>query len=124
VPPFPEAQAHLHDLVRQYAEEVTKQEWPAKARAEPGDPRVGDVLDEMAIAISSVTVTAPTQQEFVGAEAERLSQLVGFRSQRLDYVDRGIPAVLPTARVVGGVVTVGFALLFGLQRGAALARSW
>jgi hypothetical protein len=82
------------------------------------------VLDEMAIAISSVTVTAPAQQEFVGAEAERLSQLVGFRSQRLDYVDRGIPAVLRTARVVGGVVTVGFALLFGLQRGAALARSW
>jgi hypothetical protein len=88
------------------------------AQAEPGDPRVGDVLDEMAIAISSVPVTTPAQQEFVGAEVERLSQLVGLRSQRIDYVDRGIPGVLWIALIVGGVVTIGFAMLFGLQRAA------
>lgn len=86
------------------------------ADAEPGVPRVGDVLDELTTAISTVTVTTPAQQEFVGAEADRLSELVTLRSQRLDYADRGIPAVLWMALVVGGVVTVGFALLFGLRR--------
>ncbi|MGY1704453.1 hypothetical protein ACI79C_07755 [Geodermatophilus sp. SYSU D00697] len=106
----------MHDLVRQYAGEVVEAEWPGMAAAEPGDPRVGDVLDEMALAISSVPVTTPAQQEFVGAEAQRLSELVALRSQRLDSADRGIPGVLWTALVVGGVVTVGFALLFGLQR--------
>ena len=114
----PETQERLHDLVRQYATEVADQEWPAMAQAEPGDPRVGDVLDEMAIAISSFPVTTPAQQEFVGAEVERLSQLVGLRSQRIDYVDRGIPGVLWIALIVGGVVTIGFAMLFGLQRAA------
>jgi ABC-type Co2+ transport system permease subunit len=112
----PETQERLHDLVRQYASEVIDEEWPAMADGEPGDLRVGNVLDQMASVIASIPVTTPAQQEFVGAEAERLSQLVGFRSQRLDYVDRGIPGVLWTALIVGGVVTVGFALLFGLQR--------
>jgi hypothetical protein len=72
----------------------------------------------MAAEISSAPVTTPTQQEFVGAEAERLSQLVSLRSQRLDYVDRGIPGVLWIALIVGGLVTIGFALLFGLERAA------
>ncbi|MGY1692341.1 bestrophin-like domain [Geodermatophilus sp. SYSU D01105] len=112
----PESREQVHDLVRQYAAEVVEAEWPAMAEAEPGDPRVGDVLDEMALVISSVPVTTPAQQEFVGAETQRLSELVALRSQRLDFADRGIPGVLWTALVVGGVVTVGFALLFGLQR--------
>ncbi len=112
----PEVQEEVHGLVRQYAEEVVTEEWPAMADAEPGDPRVGDVLDDMAGALAAVPVTTPTQQEFVGAEVERLSELVSLRGQRIDYVDRGIPSVLWAALVVGGVVTVGFALLFGLQR--------
>lgn len=112
----PEVREEIHGLVRQYAGEVVTEEWPAMADAEPGVPRVGDVLDELTTAISTVTVTTPAQQEFVGAEADRLSELVTLRSQRLDYADRGIPAVLWMALVVGGVVTVGFALLFGLRR--------
>jgi hypothetical protein len=112
----PDVQEEIHGLVRRYAEEVVAQEWPAMAEAEPGDPRVGDVLDELAVAISTVPVTTPAQQEFVGAEAQRLSELVTLRSQRLDFADRGIPSVLWMALVVGGIVTVGFALLFGLQR--------
>jgi hypothetical protein len=114
----PETQAPLQDLVRQYATEVTTREWPAMARARPGDPRVGDILDQMSGAISRTRVTTPAQQEFVGAEVERLSELVRLRSQRLDYVNQGIPGVLWIALIVGGLVTVGFALLFGLERAA------
>ena len=112
----PETQEEIHGLVRQYAGEVVTEEWPAMAEAEPGDSRVGDVLDELTAAIASVPVSTPAQEEFVGAEAQRLSELVALRSERLDYADRGIPEVLWVALVVGGVVTVGFALLFGLRR--------
>jgi hypothetical protein len=58
----PETQGRLHDLVGEYATEVTDQEWPAMAQAEPGHPRVGDVLDEMAITMSSVPVTTPASR--------------------------------------------------------------
>jgi hypothetical protein len=114
----PETQAHMQALVQQYATEVTTHEWPAMAAARPGDPRVGDVLDQFAAELSWTPVTTPTQQEFVGAQAERLSQLVSFRSQRLDQADQGIPGVLWTALIVGGFVTIGYALLFGLERAA------
>jgi len=112
----PEAQGELRELVPRYAEEVIELEWPAMAEGEPGDSRLGEVLDEMAAALATVEVTTPVQEQFVGAEAERLSELVSLRSQRLDYADRTIPSVLWIALIVGGVVTIGFALLFGLQR--------
>src|SRR5215212_9436384 len=109
----PETQDAVQDLVREYATEVTTYEWPAMADARPGDPRVGEVLDQMAGEIASAPITTAAQQEFVGAEVDRLSELVRLRSQRLDYVDQGIPGVLWIALIVGGLVTVGFALLFG-----------
>ncbi|MGY1644428.1 DUF4239 domain-containing protein [Geodermatophilus sp. SYSU D00703] len=114
----PETQDELGDLVRQYADEVIELEWPQMREGEPGDPRLGDVLDGMTSAIAAAPAATPAQQEFVGAEAERLAQLVSLRSQRLDYVERTIPAVLWIALIVGAVVTIGFALLFGLRRAA------
>ena len=109
-------QDRLHDLVLEYAEAVTAQEWPAMARGEQGVARVGDVLDEFSAAIAQAPVTTANQQQFVSVEAESLSELVRLRSARLDFVEQGIPGVLWIALVVGGVVTIGFALMFGLER--------
>jgi hypothetical protein len=111
-----QAQDPLQDLVREYATRVIDEEWPAMAAGEPGDPAVGDIFDDMARTISGAEVTTPSQQEFVGAETEQLNQLVSLRSQRLDFVDSGIPGVLWLALIVGAVVTVGFAVLFGIER--------
>jgi hypothetical protein len=113
-----ETQAPLQELVRRYAHEVITDSWPAMGQGLPGDPEAGDLLSEMAGVLSSTPVTTPTQQEFVGAEIERLNQLVSLRSQRLDFVQSGIPGILWTALIVGAVVTAGFALLFGVERAA------
>jgi hypothetical protein len=112
-----ETQAPLQDLVRRYATRVIDVEWPGMADGRPGDPHVGAIFDKMAQTISGTTVTTPSQQEFVGAETAQLNQLVSLRSQRLDFVESGIPGVLWTALIVGAVVTIGFALLFGVERG-------
>jgi hypothetical protein len=114
----PQAQTTLHELVRGYATEVTTHEWPAMARGRAGDPRVAQVLDRMAAQLADIPADTPAQQEFLGAETQRLSELVSLRSQRLDFVEQGIPGVLWTAIIVGGVVTIGFALLFGVERAA------
>ncbi len=114
----PETQARLQALVQQYATAVTTHEWPAMAGARRGDPRVGEILDQFAVELSRAPITTPTQQEFLGAEAERLSELVSFRSQRLDHADQGIPGVMWSALIIGGLVTIGYALLFGLERAA------
>ncbi|MGY1727439.1 DUF4239 domain-containing protein [Geodermatophilus sp. SYSU D01062] len=113
-----ESQAEMRGLVLQYATEVVEDSWPAMADGQPGDPEAGDVLQEMADVLAATPVTTPGQQEFVGAEVDRLNELVSLRSQRLDFVESGIPASLWIALVVGALVTVGFALLFGLERTA------
>lgn len=116
-----ETRGPLRDLVRRYATGVVEEEWPAMAEGEPGDPEVGALFDDMAQTLSETRITAPAQQEFVGAETEQLNELVSLRSQRLDFVEHGMPGVLWTALVVGAVVTIGFALLFGVER---LAFDW
>jgi len=111
-----ETQAEIQDLVPRYATEVVEDSWPAMAEGRPGDPEAGDILQDMADALADAPVTTPTHEQFVGAEVDRLNELVSLRSQRLDFVQSGIPGSLWVALLVGALVTVGFALLFGLER--------
>jgi hypothetical protein len=101
-----------------YADAVIKQEWPAMGDGHAGHPAVAQALDEMALHLAALPAATPTQQEFVGAEAGRFNDLVGARSERLDYVDQGVSSVLWLALVVGAVVTIGFATIFGLRSAA------
>jgi hypothetical protein len=112
----PETQSQMQDLVVRYATEVVDDSWPAMEEGRLGDPEAGDILQQMADTLADTPITDPNQQEFVGAEVDRLNQLVSLRSQRLDFVESGIPTSLWTALIVGALVTVGFALLFGLER--------
>jgi Protein of unknown function (DUF4239) len=113
-----ETQEEMRDLVLQYANEVVDDSWPAMAEGRPGDPEAGDILQDMADVLAGTRATGPGEQEFLGAELDRLNELVSLRSQRLDFVESGIPASLWVALIVGALVTVGFALLFGLERAA------
>jgi hypothetical protein len=116
---FPlEVRGQLNDDVRVYATTVIEQEWPAMAEGRAGDPTVAHVLDEMMVHLTSLPASTPTQQEFVGAEAERFDDLVCARSQRLDFVDQGVSSVLWIALGVGAAVTIGFAMIFGLRSAA------
>ena len=105
----------LHDDVRRYAAAAVEREWPAMAEGRAGDAAVAQVLDEMSQHLTQLPATTPTQQEYVGAEAARFNDLVTARSQRLDYAEQGVPAVLWIALVVGAIVTIGFATIFGLS---------
>jgi hypothetical protein len=111
-----EAQAEMEGLVVRYATEVVDDSWPAMAAGRPGDPEAGEILQEMTDVLAGTPVIGPSQEAFVGAELDRLNQLVSLRSQRLDFVESGIPGSLWIALIVGALVTVGFALLFGLER--------
>jgi hypothetical protein len=104
-----------HDDVRRYAEAAVEQEWPAMAHGQAGSPAVARILDEMSEHLTQLPATTPVQQEYVGAEAARFNDLVSARSRRLDYVESGVPTVLWVALVVGALVTVGFATIFGLR---------
>jgi Protein of unknown function (DUF4239) len=111
----PDARELLHDDVRRYAEAAIEREWPAMAQGETSDPAVVQTLDEMSLHLTQLPTATPSQQEFVGGEIARFNDLVAARSERLDYVEKGVPDVLWIALVVGAAVTIGFATLFGLR---------
>jgi hypothetical protein len=111
----PDVREHIRDDVLRYAQTAIDVEWPAMADGQPGSPEVYHVLDDMAQSLAQLPATTPVQEAYVGAEADRFNQLVGFRSERLDYVEKGVPAVLWIALGVGAVVTIGFAMIFGLR---------
>ncbi|MHC1563647.1 bestrophin-like domain [Actinomycetospora sp. C-140] len=111
----PELRDQLHGDVRRYAVAVVDVEWPAMARGEPGSPEVTRILDETSQTLATMPITTPAQQQYQGIEAERFNDLVTARSHRLDFVEQGVPVVLWIALIVGAVVTIGFALIFGMR---------
>jgi hypothetical protein len=111
----PEVREQIHSDVRNYADAAVEREWPAMADGQAGDPAVVQALDQMSRDLTALPATTPTQQEYVGAEATRFNDLVTARSNRLDYVEQGVPAVLWIALIVGAIVTIGFATIFGLR---------
>jgi uncharacterized protein DUF4239 len=111
----PDERSRIRADVLHYASAAVDDEWPAMAKGQPGSIEVNHVLDDMSQSLAQLPATTPVQQEYVGAEADRFNQLVGFRSQRLDYVESGVPTVLWIALGVGAAVTIGFAMIFGLR---------
>ena len=111
----PDIRARIRADVLTYASTAVEKEWPAMAEGQPGSPEVNRVLDDLSQSLVWLPAATPVQQEYIGAEADRFNQLVGFRSQRLDYVETGVPAVLWIALGVGAAVTIGFAMIFGLR---------
>jgi hypothetical protein len=111
----PEIRDRIQDDVRAYAEAAVTREWPAMERSEPGDPAVARALDRLAEHLSELPADTPVRQQYIAVEADRFAELVSFRSQRLDFVGEGLPGVLWVALVFGGLVTIGFAMIFGLR---------
>jgi hypothetical protein len=111
----PDVRERIHADVRAYASVVVDREWPAMSRGEQGDPQVADTLDTFSQDLSALPVATPAQQQYVRVEADRFNDLVTARSARLDYVEQGVPGVLWAALIVGAVVTIGFAMIFGMR---------
>ena len=111
----PEVREQIEADVRAYATAVVVHEWPAMARGEPGHRAVAVVLDRTAVDLAALPADSPAREAYVAVEADRFAAVVSYRSQRLDFVEQGLPGVLWIALVFGAAVTIGFAMIFGLR---------
>jgi hypothetical protein len=120
--PEPEGR-HLQELARSYAEEVVDEEWPLMeqgrtplmehTRATPrGWALIDDIRGTLQEEVEPRTVAG---QEHYAEGLDQLERLTDARRTRLVDAEETIPAVLWVVLVVGGVVVVGFAYLFGLE---------
>ena len=65
--------------------------------------------------LGSVTTTSSTQETFLADALLRLNNVAEDRAQRVSVAKEGVLSILWVAIIVGGILTVGFALLFGVS---------
>lgn len=104
----------LQELARSYAQVVIEEEWALMAQGRTS-PRAWDLLDEMMIRFENVEVRTQAEQVLYGEALDRINELSDARNARLVEAGEGVPTVLWGVLVVGGIIVVGFAYLFGLD---------
>ena len=120
---LPESEGtHLQELARSYAEEVAHKEWPLMERGEAplmtqtrGTPAGWVFLDDIRATLQEVEPTTLAGQELYAEGLDQVQRLADARRMRLVMAEEGLPTVLWVVLIVGGMVAVSFAYLFGLQ---------
>ncbi|MET9952255.1 hypothetical protein ABZ135_11995 [Streptomyces sp. NPDC006339] len=106
----------VRDAARAYAAHVVGVEWPRMAEREPLGPEGWVLLDRLRTA-GELTGRGTMAQQI--AAQEMLAQ-IGYvddaRRGREAAAQERLSAVLWTGLIIGGVLTVGFMFLFGLER--------
>ena len=120
---LPEPQGrHLQELSRSYAEEVVDEEWPLMAQGQT--PLMEDtpeatpgwvIIDDIRATLQEVEPRTVAEQELYAEGLDQVQRLADARRTRLVAAEEGLPAVLWVVLVVGGIVVVGFAYLFGME---------
>jgi protein-S-isoprenylcysteine O-methyltransferase Ste14 len=119
--PEPEGR-HLQELCRSYAEEVVHKEWPLMEQGKTPlmestqeTPSGWVLIDDIRATIQGSEPRTEAEQEIYAEGLDQVQRLADARRTRLVQAEEGLPTVLWVVLVVGGMVVVGFAFLFGLE---------
>lgn len=108
------ASSQARQLVVQYAHQVSTSEWTAMDKGDSSEAvftSLGDLFDTL----QHANPTTPTDQTFLSNALDRLNDVTQLRSRRISAAEQSTPAVLWAAILLGGIVTMGFALIFGVS---------
>jgi len=112
---LPEPQrSQLHALARSYVDDVLVNEWPRMERGEVPQ-RTSTVANEMWKAVLAAQVTTPTQINAQNHELTHVSDLTRYRLTRIVQSADQLPRVLWCVLLVGGVLTIASACMFGSE---------
>ena len=78
-------------------------------------PEAWDTLDELRGTILGLEPTTGAQQARYTEMLAQLHDLGNARRERLLAAEQGLPPILWVVLILGGVITVGFTYLFGLE---------
>ena len=119
--PEPEG-VHLQELVRSYAEEVVHREWPLMEEGRAplmtqtrGTPAGWAIIDDIRATLQGFEPTTKAQEQLYAEGLDQVQRLADARRTRLVAAEEGVPAVLWSVLVFGGMAAVGFTYLFGLE---------
>lgn len=104
----------VQQLAESYARDVVEVEWPLLERAR-SSPRADTLLDELRQGVQEVEPTTDAQGALRTEALAELAELEEDRVLRLVLVTEGLPYILWVVLVVGGILTVAFPYLFGID---------
>jgi hypothetical protein len=105
---------HIQELARSYERVVVEDEWPLMAQGS-SSPKAWDTLDELRTAILGLKPTTDAKQMGYEEILVQLHELGNARRERLLAAEQGLPPILWVVLILGGVITVGFTYLLGLD---------
>jgi tetrahydromethanopterin S-methyltransferase subunit D len=125
--PEPEGR-HLQELARSYAEEVVEEEWPLMEQGRTPlmestreTPSGWVLIDDIRATIQGYEPRTAAEEQLYAEGLDQVQRLADARRTRLVAAEEGLPTVLWVVLIVGGIVVVGFAYLFGMENTGAHA---
>jgi Protein of unknown function (DUF4239) len=112
---FPELErGRIQDLAASYARVVVEEEWPMMQQGRTS-PRAEDLAAELQRSIQDFEPRTEAEQALQSEGLTQVDDLDEERALRLLEVREGIPPILWVVLIVGGVITVAFTYLFGME---------
>lgn len=119
---WPPAERQLvESALSAYGQAVVADEWPAMARGELESPAAVERLRAVWRAYGELAATSPdlASGPLFSAAIDELDELDDARGQRQLAARSDLPGVMWAVLVVGGIVTVAFTYLFGVENPVA-----
>ena len=114
--------SHIQELCRSYAEEVVHKEWPLMERGEvpsmrqtPGTPTGWTIIDDIRTKLQDFDPHTKADEQLYAQGLDQIEELNDARRLRLVAAEEGVPGVLWSVLIFGGIAAIGFTYLFGLQ---------
>jgi hypothetical protein len=105
---------HIQELARSYAQVVVEEEWPLMEQGR-SSPKAWDTLDELRGTILGLDPPTGAQLVRYNQVLEQLHALGDARRERLLAASEGLATILWVVLIGGGVITIAFTYLFGLD---------
>jgi hypothetical protein len=113
---------HVQELAKSYAEEVVHNEWPLMQKGqrppleqEDGTPSGWSIIDVIRASLQDFEPRTKAEEQLYAKGLDQIETLNDSRRMRLVAAEEGVPAVLWSVLIFGGIAAVGFTYLFGLD---------
>lgn len=106
--------SRIQDLAVSYARGVAEEEWPSMRQGQER-ARVAALVDELRQSVQDFQPRTDAQSALYDESLTALAELEASRELRLLAVNEGIPYIVWVVLVIGGVLTVTFTYLFGIE---------
>jgi hypothetical protein len=114
--------AHVQELAKSYAEEVVHKEWPLMEQGQAplmtqtqGTPAGWTIIDDIRENLQDFEPRTKADQQLYAEGLDQVENLANARRMRLVASEEGVPGVLWSVLIFGGIAAVGFTYLFGLE---------